>query len=109
MGEAIARARAGEGPTLVEARTYRFYGHIMGDAMEYMDKEERRRAMEDDPVPAFRAWLLDNGHADEATLAEMEETITAAIDDAVEFAMNSPFPDEAELYTDVYADTTVAK
>jgi pyruvate dehydrogenase E1 component alpha subunit len=109
MGEAVARARAGEGPTLVEARTYRFHGHLMGDAMEYMDKDERKAAMEADPVPAFRAWLLDNGHATEEQLAELEETITAAIDDAVEFAMNSPYPDADELYTDVYADLTVSK
>jgi acetoin:2,6-dichlorophenolindophenol oxidoreductase subunit alpha len=108
MGEAIARARAGEGPTLVEARTYRFHGHLMGDAMEYMDKEERRLAMEADPVVLYRDWLLANGHATTDQLAEIEEVITAAIDDAVEFAMNSPFPDESELYTDVYADDSKA-
>ena len=103
MGDAIARARAGEGPTLIEARTYRFWGHLMGDAMEYMDKEERKAAMADDPVVRYRGWLLEHGHATEEQLAEVEEIITAAIDDAVEFALNSPFPDEAELYTDIYA------
>ena len=104
MGEAIARARRGEGPTLVEARTYRFWGHLMGDAMEYMDKEERKAAMDADPVVLYREWLLANGHATEDQLAQIEEVVTAAIDDAVEFAVNSPFPDAAELYTDVYAE-----
>jgi pyruvate dehydrogenase E1 component alpha subunit len=64
--------------------------------------------MEADPVVLYRDWLLANGHATEDQLAEMEEVITAAIDDAVEFAVNSPFPDESELYTDVYADDSKA-
>ena len=104
MGEAIERARSGGGPTLVEARTYRFWGHLMGDAMEYMDKDERKAAMAADPVVLYRAWLINNGHATEALLAEMEEQVTAAIDDAVEFALNSPQPDASELYTDVFGD-----
>ena len=108
MGEAVARARSGGGPTLVEARTYRFWGHLMGDSMEYMPKEERKAAMAADPVVMYRAWLLDNGHATEAQLAEMEEELTAAIDDAVEFALNSPQPDASELYTDVFGDDTAA-
>jgi len=108
MGEAVARARAGEGPTLVEARTYRFHGHLMGDSMGYMDKEERKAAMAADPVVAFRMWLVDNGHATAEQLAEIEEQLTAAIDDAVEFAMNSPFPDASELYTDVYGEDPMA-
>lgn len=104
MGEAVARARAGEGPTLVEARTYRFWGHLMGDAMEYMDRDERKAAMAADPVLRYRDWLVEHGHATEQQLAEMEEQITAAIDDAVEFALASPEPDPAELWTDVYAE-----
>jgi pyruvate dehydrogenase E1 component alpha subunit len=57
-----------------------------------------------DPVPAFRAWLLENGHANEAQLAEIEDKIVAMVDDAVEFAMNSPEPSLDELYTDVYEE-----
>jgi pyruvate dehydrogenase E1 component alpha subunit len=108
MGEAIARARTGEGPTLVECRTYRFWGHLMGDAMEYMDKDERKAAMAADPVMVYRSWLAENGHATDSELGEIDEQIVAAIDDAVEFAMNSPYPDASELYTDVYGDTVVA-
>ena len=69
-----------------------------------MDKEERKAAMDADPVVLYREWLLANGHATEDQLAQIEEVVTAAIDDAVEFAVNSPFPDAAELYTDVYAE-----
>jgi pyruvate dehydrogenase E1 component alpha subunit len=108
MGEAVQRARSGGGPTLVEARTYRFWGHLMGDAMEYMDKAERKAAMAADPVVLYRAWLIDNGHATEAALAEIEEQVTAAIDDAVEFALNSPQPHASELYTDVFSDESAA-
>ena len=102
-GEAVARARAGNGPLLIEAVTYRFWGHLMGDAMEYMPKEERQAAMDADPVPRYRQWLIDNGHSTEADLDALDAGIAAEIDDAVEFAMNSPFPDLSELTTDIYA------
>jgi acetoin:2,6-dichlorophenolindophenol oxidoreductase subunit alpha len=101
--EAVARARAGEGPTLIEAVTYRFWGHLMGDAMEYMPKEERKAAMEADPVPRYRQWLIDGGHATDDELASIEARLTAEIEDAAEFAMNAPEPDISELTTDVYA------
>jgi TPP-dependent pyruvate/acetoin dehydrogenase alpha subunit len=102
--EAIARARAGEGPTLIEAVTYRFWGHLLGDAMEYMPKEERKAAMAADPVPRYRAWLIEHGHATEDELAAIEATTTLAIDEAVAFALESPEPDASELYTDIYAE-----
>ncbi len=102
-GEAVARARAGEGPTLIEAVTYRFWGHLMGDAMEYMPKEERQAAMAADPLPRYRQWLIDNGHATDDELSAIEARVSADIDEAVEFALASPEPDESELYTDVFA------
>jgi TPP-dependent pyruvate/acetoin dehydrogenase alpha subunit len=102
--EAVARARAGEGPTLIEAVTYRFWGHLMGDAMEYMPKEERKAAMDADPVPRYRQWLLDEGHATEDDLAAIDGRAAAAIDDAVQYALDSPQPDASELLTDVYAE-----
>ncbi|MSY19027.1 MAG: thiamine pyrophosphate-dependent dehydrogenase E1 component subunit alpha, partial [Actinobacteria bacterium] len=68
----------------------------------------RKAAMAADPVVLYRAWLIDNGHATEAALAEIEEQVTAAIDDAVEFALNSPQPDASELYTDVFGDESAA-
>jgi pyruvate dehydrogenase E1 component alpha subunit len=106
--EAIARARAGEGPTLVEATTYRFFGHIVGDDMRYMPAEERAEAMAVDPVPRYRQWLLDEGHFAEEDLAAIEQAAEAAIDDAVEFALGSPAPGLEELYTDVYTEVVPA-
>ncbi len=101
--DAIARARSGQGPTLIEAKTFRFFGHIFGDADNYMNKADKAAAMAKDPVPAFRNWLIANQHATDADLAAMEAVIEKDIDEAVEFAKSSPFPDVAELRRDVYA------
>lgn len=108
MATAVARARAGEGPTLIEAMTFRFHGHVFGDADAYMDKAEKQAAIAADPVPRFRQHLIDQNVADEATLAAMETEIEAAIDAAVEFALASPFPDLEELQRDVWAGEVVA-
>ena len=102
--EAIARARAGEGPTLIEAMTYRFFGHVFGDADAYMDKARKTEAMANDPVPRFRALLIETGVASEEQLAEMEAAIEKEIDEAVEFALASDFPGVEELKRDVFAE-----
>jgi len=99
---AVERARAGEGPTLIEAMTFRFHGHVFGDMDGYMDKGEKEAAMAADPYPAFRARLIADGIAAEAQLADIEAGVEAALDEAVEFAMASPFPGIEELTTDVY-------
>ena len=104
--EAIDRARAGEGPTLIEAMTYRFFGHVFGDADAYMDKERKAAAMAADPVPRFRAHLIAEGIASEDQLAAMEARIEADIDEAVEYALASPFPEVEELSRDVFAQET---
>jgi acetoin:2,6-dichlorophenolindophenol oxidoreductase subunit alpha len=105
-GEAVDRARAGGGPTLVEAMTSRLFGHVVGEPMDEDPDDERRAASAADPVPAYRRWIVDNGHATEGELATVEAAIATEIDDAVEFALASPWPDEAELYTDVLAGVT---
>jgi len=102
--EAIARARAGEGPTLIEAMTFRFFGHVFGDQDAYMDKGRKAEAMANDPVPRFRAKLIETGVATEDQLAAMEADIEGQIDEAVEFALNSPFPGTDELKRDVFAE-----
>jgi TPP-dependent pyruvate/acetoin dehydrogenase alpha subunit len=101
--EAIERARSGEGPTLIEAKTFRFQGHVFGDADSYMLKGEKEAALARDPVPAYRKWLIGQGHATEASLAKLEEAINAEISAAVEFALSSPVPDISELRRDVFA------
>jgi pyruvate dehydrogenase E1 component alpha subunit len=106
--QAIERARSGEGPTLIEAKTFRFQGHVFGDADSYMLKGEKEAAMARDPVPAYRKWLLEQGHATEASLAKLEEAINAEISAAVDFALSSPVPDISELRRDVFAQEIVS-
>ena len=106
--EAVERARSGEGPTLIEAMTFRFHGHVFGDADGYMDKAQKKAAMEADPVPAFRARLIAESIASEDELAAIEAEIESRIDGAVEFALASPFPELDELTKDVYAEGALA-
>lgn len=100
--KAVARARAGEGPTLIEARTFRFHGHVFGDADAYMAPGEKAAAMARDPVPLFRSWLIEGG-VPEGELVDIESTIDREIEEAVRFALESPVPDLSELNTDVVA------
>ncbi|PTB21765.1 pyruvate dehydrogenase [Trinickia symbiotica] len=102
-GEAVARAREGGGPTLIEAMTFRFHGHVFGDADGYMDPAEKASAIESDPVPRYRSWLIEHAHASENELTGIERAIETEIDAAIEYALASPYPDVAELRRDVYA------
>jgi pyruvate dehydrogenase E1 component alpha subunit len=102
--EAVARARAGEGPTLIEAMTFRFYGHVFGDDDSYMDPAEKQAAMEADPYPRYRDWLIAEGHATSEALDEIDNTYIEAIDAAVQSALDAPWPDVAELRKDVFAN-----
>lgn len=100
---AIDRARSGQGPTLIEAMVPRARGHHHFDSMPYVPKAEVQAARAADPVPLFRAWLLDQGHASEAELAALDARAADEIQAAWDFAQDSPYPDVSELYTDVYA------
>ncbi len=84
--------------------TFRFLGHLIGDDDAYMDKAEKQAAVAADPVPRFRAKLLADRAATEVELADIEAGIERALDEAVEFAVNSPFPELSELQRDVYAE-----
>ncbi len=105
---AIERARAGEGPTLLECKTFRFLGHVLGDDDFYMTKEEKEAAMAKDPLPILRAKLIADGHASEDQLAKMQADIEAEVADAQEFGMNSPFPSADELRRDVFEQEIAA-
>jgi TPP-dependent pyruvate/acetoin dehydrogenase alpha subunit len=102
--EAIARARRGDGPTLIEAMTFRFFGHVFGDDDKYMDPGEKAARQEKDPYPVFRAWLIAGSKANEEELAAIEARHAEAIEAALKFALDSPFPDASEVRHDVYAD-----
>lgn len=106
--QAVLRARAGEGPTLVEAQTYRFMGHYFGDPGAYMDRAEYDAALAADPVPRLRATLLERGLADEDQLLALEAEIAAEVERAVAFAVESPYPGADELRRDVYREEVPA-
>ena len=102
--EAVARARDGDGPTLLECKTFRFMGHVLGDNDHYMAEGEKAAAMEKDPLPAFHARLVAEGHATEDQLAKLKADIEAEVADALEFGLASPFPSVDELRRDVFAE-----
>lgn len=104
--EAVARARAGEGPTLIEAHTFRFEGHLLGDDGSYIPRDELAAAMAADPVPRFRAELIADGMAAESELAAIEAEILQEVIDAEAFALASPWPEEGEIAIDVLASET---
>jgi len=101
--EAIERARSGGGPTLIEAMTFRFFGHVFGDDDSYMLDGEKKAAMDVDPYPKYRASLISSGVAAESALEAIEREIEAQIEEAVAFALQSPFPSLDELRRDVFA------
>jgi TPP-dependent pyruvate/acetoin dehydrogenase alpha subunit len=101
--EAVARARLGSGPSLVEGLTFRFMGHFFGDAGSYIPKDEMHAARELDPIPRYRARLVSDGDASEAQLDLIDSQVRAAVDDAFGFALDSPWPAPDELRFDVYA------
>jgi pyruvate dehydrogenase E1 component alpha subunit len=102
--EAVARARAGEGPTLIEALTYRFRGHSLADPDEMRSKEEKEFWFARDPIKKLAAYLLEQNLATEAELKDVEKKIQAVIDEAVKFAQSSPEPDPSELYRFIFAE-----
>ena len=102
--EAIARVRDGKGPYILEMMTYRYRGHSMSDPAKYRSRDEVRNVRAGhDPIENVRHLLIDQGLSDEAALKAIDGEVKAVVSDAAEFAQNSPEPDSAELYTDVYA------
>ena len=101
--EAVEYARAGRGPTLLEAVTFRFMGHYFGDPGPYIPKEEYAAALALDPMPICRAEVLRTGAATEAQLESMAQDIKAEIEDALKFAIDSVTPELSEIDIDIYA------
>lgn len=102
VSEAAERARAGEGPTYIEALTYRLAGHMANDLETYRSEEEVDAQRTYEPVAVLRAKLLERG-AEKDALDAIRTDVEQEVEQAVEFAENSPWPDLAEAYTDVYA------
>ena len=107
-GEAVARARAGEGPTLLECLTYRFYGHTVFDnPLSYRTKEEEEYWRSRDPIKLFREAVLPQGEITEEELDQIDREAEASMEEAVKFADESPLPEAVELYDDVYVNYPV--
>ncbi|MDB9373622.1 pyruvate dehydrogenase (acetyl-transferring) E1 component subunit alpha [Nodularia sphaerocarpa] len=102
--EAVARARAGEGPTLIEALTYRFRGHSLADPDEMRSKAEKEFWFSRDPIKKLAAYLVEQNLADDAELKAIDRKIQEVIEEAVKFAESSPEPDPSELYRFVFAE-----
>ena len=99
-----SRARRGDGPTLIEAETYRFRGHSLADPDELRSKEEKEHYAKRDPIPAFKKYATARNLLSESDISEIEAAVLAEVDESVEFADASPKPDMSQLLENVFAD-----
>lgn len=109
LQSAVDRARRDEGPTFLEFVHYRLTGHTGTADYSYVPKEELAKAMERDPAPTFRKWLLEHSVFSEPEVEAIESEVRTYVDDAFSYAESCPFPAPEELYTDVFADPTFVR
>jgi pyruvate dehydrogenase E1 component alpha subunit len=100
---AVNRARKGDGPTLLEIKTYRYKGHSMSDAQHYRTKDEVEEYQKIDPITTVKNTILEKKFAKAEDLEAIEERVKSLINEAVKFAEESPFPDSKDLYKSVYS------
>ena len=101
---AVEHCRSGEGPYILEMKTYRYRGHSMSDPAKYRTREEVSKMREErDPIDGLRKVLMDQGLADEDAIKEIDKEVKAIVNDAAAFAQESPEPAVEELWTDIYA------
>jgi pyruvate dehydrogenase E1 component alpha subunit len=102
---AVAHAKSGKGPFILEMKTYRYRGHSMSDPAKYRSKEEvEKMRTQHDPIDQLAKMLVDEGFADEAALKKIDREVKDIVTVAAEFAQQSPEPDPSELYTDILLD-----
>lgn len=99
--EVIAKARSGSGPQFIEAVTYRYRGHSMGDPQRYRTKAEVEAAKASDPIVRWQQRMLRTGLATQADLKDIERQVDAELDEAIRFAEASPLPEPSDLHTDI--------
>lgn len=102
IAEAAERARKGEGPTLLDIRTYRYKGHSMSDPQKYRTKEEVKEYQEQDPIEHVLRVIKENKYMTEAEIKQVQADVKAKVEESVTFAEESPYPTTDELYKDVY-------
>lgn len=105
VGKAVRTAREGKGPTLVECKTYRYYGHSRSDPKVYRTREEEEGWKEKDPIEQFKEKILEANVLSREEIKKLEESIGKQVDEATEYALNSPFPSPDTLTDDVYAES----
>lgn len=104
VARAAKRARDGDGPTLLEMKTYRYRGHSVSDPQKYRTKDEVEEYKDQDPITKVRKTILENNYATEADLLVIDDKINSIVEGSVKFAEDSPWPDDSEVYKDVYID-----
>jgi pyruvate dehydrogenase E1 component alpha subunit len=104
VARAVKRARDGEGPTLLEMKTYRYKGHSVSDPQKYRSKDEVEEYKNQDPITKVANTILENKYASEADLKAIDDKISAIVEASVKFAEESPWPDDSEVLKDVYID-----
>lgn len=106
--EAVERARTGGGPTLVECKTYRYYGHSLSDARAYRTRDEERQWRERDPIDIFARRMTEGGVFTQEEVDAIRAKAKATIEESIRFALDSPLPDPSELFDNVYVDPNPA-
>ena len=109
VSEAVDRARSGEGPSLVECKTYRWFGHSHSDPRAYRTREEEAAWKKRDPIFVMQEELKVLGWLDDDEFEQMEETVDQKLDNAMDFSNSSPEPDVSEVFTDVFAPSKFTK
>lgn len=102
MAEAVARARRGEGPTLLEMRTYRYKGHSMSDPAKYRTKEELQEYKDQDPVQTVLSTIKEKKYATEKEIKAIQKRVSDLVEESVKFAEDSEGPEDSAIYTDIY-------
>jgi pyruvate dehydrogenase E1 component alpha subunit len=103
-GEAVSAARSGGGPAFIEAKTFRFHGHSLADPVNYREKNEEEEWRRRDPIVTFGAELVRQGYATDDELTAIQATQDGVVQDAIQFAVDSPEPDIESLFEGIYAD-----
>ena len=106
IARAAKRAREGDGPTLLEMKTYRYKGHSVSDPQKYRSKDEIEEYKDQDPITKVSKTILENNFASVSELKAIDDKIATIIDASVKFAEESPWPDDNELLKDVYIDSS---
>ncbi len=106
IARAAKRAREGDGPTLLEMKTYRYKGHSVSDPQKYRSKDEVEEYKDQDPITKVSKTILENNFATVSELKAIDDKIAAIVDASVKFAEESPWPDDNELLKDVYIDSS---